>query len=121
MTLIGPRDLFEYCGCPRSFQLYGPVNFGTSRAGGRVRAREKARVSEAFGAVVAGAGVKMCVLAQFPVDLHAGPGETARPASPKRRFLPGEVLIDPASAGVGSVVFSGSLLGASTGSYRRGF
>jgi len=28
-----------------------------------------------------GAGVKMCVLAQFPVDLHAGAGETARPAS----------------------------------------
>jgi hypothetical protein len=24
-----------------------------------------------------GAGVKMCVLAQFPVDLHAGTGETA--------------------------------------------
>ena len=63
----------------------------------------------------------MCVLAQFPVDLHAGAGETAREASRETAVLPGEVLIDPASAGVGSVVFSGSLLGASTGSYRRVF
>ena len=48
MTLIGPRDLFEYCGCPRPFQLYGPVNFGTSRAGGRVRAREKSQGFRGF-------------------------------------------------------------------------
>jgi hypothetical protein len=32
----------------------------------------------------------------FPVDLHAGTGETARRRRSKRRFLADEVLIDSA-------------------------
>jgi hypothetical protein len=79
------------------------ANFGASRGRARASARKKPGFPRLSGQwsppAYGGVGVKMCVLAQFPVDLHAGAGETARPASPKRRFLPGEVLIDPASAG----------------------
>jgi len=55
------------------------------RAGGRGRAKKKPGFPRLSGQwsppAYGGAGVKMCVLAQFPVDLHAGAGETARPAS----------------------------------------
>jgi hypothetical protein len=52
----------------------------------------------------------VAVSVQFPVDLHAGTGETARWRRSKRRFLADEVLIDPALSRVDSVVFGGSLL-----------
>jgi hypothetical protein len=61
------------------------VNFGALRGRARARARKKPGFPRLSGQwsppAYAGAGVKMCVLAQFPVDLHAGAGETARQAS----------------------------------------
>jgi hypothetical protein len=61
---------------------------------------------------------KWAFRSSFPVDLHAGTGETVRRRRSKRRFLADEVLIDSGLGQGRQRGFWQFAFGASTGSYR---